>query len=67
MHIEDTWYRQTALDDLLNGPEGKIDTDRLHTGLDMLFRISKDELEIRPIWHHTQQWGSLQGRYERQD
>jgi transposase len=36
LHIEDTWYRQTALDDLLNVPEGKVNTDRLYTGLDVL-------------------------------
>jgi len=44
LHIEDTWYRQTALDDLLNVPEGKVNTDRLYTGLDMLLPC-KEALE----------------------
>ena len=36
LHIEDTWYRRTVLEDLLGvGPE-KIHTDRLYEGLDRL-------------------------------
>jgi hypothetical protein len=36
LHIEDTWYRRTALDDLLGvGPE-QVHTDRLYAGLDAL-------------------------------
>jgi transposase len=36
LHIEDTWYRQTALEDLLGVPVEKIHTDRLYTALDVL-------------------------------
>jgi transposase len=36
LHIEETWYRQTALDDLLGVPVEKVHTDRLYAGLDML-------------------------------
>jgi transposase len=36
LHIEDTWYRQTALDDLLSVPVEKVHTDRLYAGLDVL-------------------------------
>ncbi len=54
LHIEDTWYRQTALDDLLNVPEGKVNTDRLYTGLDMLLPC-KEALEK----HLRQRLGDL--------
>jgi transposase len=36
LHIEDTWYRQTALEDLLGVPVEKIHTDRLYAALDVL-------------------------------
>jgi transposase len=36
LHIEDTWYRQTALEDLLSVPVEKVHTDRLYVGLDVL-------------------------------
>ncbi len=36
LHIEDTWYRRTALDDLLDVPVEKVHTDRLYEGLDRL-------------------------------
>ena len=36
LHIEDTWYRRTALDDLLGVPIEKVHTDRLYEGLDRL-------------------------------
>lgn len=36
LHIESTWYRGTALDDLLGVPVEKIHTDRLYGGLDWL-------------------------------
>ena len=36
LHIEDLWYRQTALDDLLGVEAGRVNTDRLYTGLDLL-------------------------------
>jgi transposase len=36
LHIESTWYRSTALEDLLGVPIEKIHTDRLYAGLDWL-------------------------------
>jgi hypothetical protein len=36
LHIEDTWYRRTALDDLLGVPAEKVHTDRLYAGMDVL-------------------------------
>jgi transposase len=36
LHIETTWYRRTALEDLLGVPVEKIHTDRLYAGLDRL-------------------------------
>ena len=36
LHIEDTWYRRTALDDLLGVPEESVHTDRLYAGLDLV-------------------------------
>jgi transposase len=36
LHIETTWYRRTALEDLLGVPAGKVHTDRLYDGLDWL-------------------------------
>jgi len=36
LHIEHTWYRRTALDDLLGVPVEKVNTDRLYAALDML-------------------------------
>lgn len=36
LHIESTWYRRTALEDLLQVAPEKIHTDRLYTGLDRL-------------------------------
>jgi transposase len=44
LHIEDTWYRATALDDLLGIPAEKVRTDRLYAGLDRILP-HKDELE----------------------
>ena len=54
LHIEDTWYRGTALDDLLGVPFEKIHTDRLYAGLDQLLP-HKDELER----HLRQRLGDL--------
>jgi transposase len=34
LHIETTWYRGTALDDLLGVPAEKVHTDRLYAGMD---------------------------------
>jgi len=36
LHIADTWYRRTALDDLLGVPVAAIHTRRLYEGLDAL-------------------------------
>lgn len=36
LHIEDSWYRRTALDDLLGVSPQKVHTDRLYAGLDWL-------------------------------
>ena len=36
LHIEQTWYRRTALDDLLGVPVDQVNTDRLYVGLDQL-------------------------------
>lgn len=44
LHIEHTWYRRTALDDLLGVAVEKVHTDRLYAGLDRLLP-HKDALE----------------------
>ena len=36
LHIEDSWYSRTALEDLLAVPAEKVHTDRLYTALDRL-------------------------------
>lgn len=36
LHIEETWYRRTALEDLLGVAVGQVHTDRLYAGLDWL-------------------------------
>ena len=36
LHIEDTWYRRTALEDLLGVSPEKVHTDRLYAALDQL-------------------------------
>lgn len=36
LHIETTWYRKTALADLLQVPPEKVHTDRLYAGMDQL-------------------------------
>lgn len=36
LHIEEKWYRRTALDDLLGVAAEKVHTDRLYEGLDKL-------------------------------
>jgi len=36
LHMEQTWYARTALDDLLGVPADKVHTDRLYAGLDRL-------------------------------
>jgi transposase len=44
LHIESTWYRQTALEDLLSVAVEKVHTDRLYAGLDALLPC-KEALE----------------------
>jgi hypothetical protein len=39
LHIESTWYRATALEDLLGVPVDKVHTDRLYAGLDWLLPL----------------------------
>jgi len=39
LHIEHTWYRRTALDDLLGVPVNQVHTDRLYSGLDRLLPL----------------------------
>ena len=41
LHIETTWYRATALDDLLDVPSAKVHTDRLYAGLDQLLPLKE--------------------------
>jgi transposase len=36
LHIEHTWYRRSALEELLGVPVAKVYTDRLYQGLDVL-------------------------------
>jgi transposase len=36
LHIEHTWYRRSALEELLGVPVAKVYTDRLYRGLDVL-------------------------------
>jgi len=54
LHIEDTWYRGTALVVLEGIPAEKVHTDRLYAGLDRLL-AQKDELER----HLRQRLGDL--------
>ena len=44
LHIETTWYRDTALDDLLGVPAAKVHTDRLYAGLDEIL-LHKEAIE----------------------
>jgi transposase len=44
LHIEHTWYRRSALEELLGVPTAKVYTDRLYQGLDLLL-LHKAALE----------------------
>jgi transposase len=44
LHIEDSWYGRTALEDLLGVSPDKVHTDRLYAGLDQLV-VHKEALE----------------------
>jgi transposase len=54
LHIETTWYRKTALEDLLGVAPEQIHTDRLYEGLDRLLPC-KDAIEQ----HLKQRLGDL--------
>jgi hypothetical protein len=41
LHIEHTWYRRTALNDLLGVPIAQVHTDRLYAGLDRLLPLKE--------------------------
>jgi hypothetical protein len=64
LHIETTWYRGTALEDLLSEGCYLLRTNLQETDpavpwkryiqlteAEWAFRITKNELKIRPIWH----------------
>jgi Transposase DDE domain len=54
LHIEETWYRRTALEDLLGVAPERVHTDRLYAGLDALLP-HKEAIE-----KHLKEWlGSL--------
>jgi transposase len=44
LHIADTWYRRTALDELLGVTPEQVHTDRLYIGLDQLLPL-KESIE----------------------
>ena len=44
LHIEEKWYRRTALDELLGVPVDKVHTDRLYQALDHLLPL-KESIE----------------------
>jgi transposase len=54
LHIADTWYRRTALEDLLGVAPGQVHTDRLYKALDQLLP-HKESLEK----HLRQRLGEL--------
>ncbi len=41
LHVEDTWYRKTALADLLGVPDDKVERHRLYRTLDALLPLKK--------------------------
>lgn len=54
LHVEDTWYRRTALEDLLGVAVEKVNDDRLYAGLDHLLP-HKEAIEK----HLTERLGDL--------
>jgi transposase len=54
LHIEEKWYRRTALEELLGVAPEKVHTDRLYQGLDRLLP-HKEAIEI----HLRQRFGEL--------
>ena len=52
LHVETTWYRGTALEDLLGVAVEKVHTDRLYEGLDWLLPLSR--ASVRPTtWRNA--------------
>jgi hypothetical protein len=60
LHIEDTWYERTALEDLLGVSPDKVHTDRLYAGLDCL--LSHKEAAEK---HLKERLGRIRQRYWR--
>jgi hypothetical protein len=60
LHVETTWYRRTALEDLLGVSVEKVHTDRLYDGLDWLLP-HKAAIEK----HLKERLGRLMSRYWR--
>lgn len=56
LHIAEDWFRRTALDDLLDVPETKVNDDRCYRALDRLLE-HKDALEL----HLKDRLGTLFG------
>lgn len=54
LHIEEKWYRRTALEDLLGVPPEKVQTDRLYAALDPLLP-HKEAIEA----HLKERFGEL--------
>ena len=47
LHIADTWFERTALDDLLGVPDHKVNKDRLYRAHDHLLKKTGEELASR--------------------
>lgn len=56
LFIDERWYRQTALDDIVGVPDEKVTKDRLYRCLDLLIK-NKDAVEQ----HLKAKWGELFG------
>lgn len=56
LHIAEDWFRRTALDDLLDVPETKVNADRCYRGLDQL-RAHSEALQV----HLKEHVGTLFG------
>ena len=55
LHIETTWYRATALEDLLGVAVEKVHTDRLYEGLDWL-SPPQGKARLRVRWTRNKRW-----------
>jgi hypothetical protein len=49
LHIADSWYGKTALDDLLGVPFDKINDDRLYRALDVLLPTRDKQIRLRVL------------------